>query len=293
MPDRFSTFSQVWGLRWMIEIMNNHFAELGDVWKHLPLAEILRLNPPRVYWETHAGSASYPLTESPSRLHGALRFLTLAPGDPDLEGCAYLAALRLVAGVYPGSATLAMRALGRSASYVFCDVDPGSAASLRDAGAGLDVRVVDTDGVSAIEREAQLAGVDAREVLVHVDPFEPFERVTPDSRTPVELAGWLAEAGYRLVYWYGYDSIERRGWARDVIAGLAPHAQLWCGDVLMPASLVYHGRLKAWGCGVVLANATETETGVCERLGRGLERMSEGDVVKGNDPSRLSFKVMP
>jgi hypothetical protein len=54
--------------------MNNHFAELGDVWKHLPLAEILRINPPRQYWETHARSASYALTESPSRLHGALRF---------------------------------------------------------------------------------------------------------------------------------------------------------------------------------------------------------------------------
>jgi 23S rRNA A2030 N6-methylase RlmJ len=50
--------------------MNRHFAELGDVWKHLPLAEILHMDPPRVYWETHAGSASYPLTESPSRLHG-------------------------------------------------------------------------------------------------------------------------------------------------------------------------------------------------------------------------------
>ena len=23
------------------------------MWKHLPLAEILRVNPPRVYWETH------------------------------------------------------------------------------------------------------------------------------------------------------------------------------------------------------------------------------------------------
>ena len=34
--------------------MNNHFAELGDVWKHLPLAEILRVDPPRAYWETHA-----------------------------------------------------------------------------------------------------------------------------------------------------------------------------------------------------------------------------------------------
>jgi hypothetical protein len=61
----------------------------------------------------------------------------------------------------------------------------------------------------------------------------------------------------------------------------------------MPASLVYPSTSGAWGCGVVLANATETETRVCERLGRGLERMSEGDVVEGNDPSLVSFKVMP
>jgi hypothetical protein len=64
-------------------------------------------------------------------------------------------------------------------------VDPGSAASLRQAGAGLDVRVVNTDGVAAIERETRLPRVDARDVLVHIDPFEPFERITPDSRTPV------------------------------------------------------------------------------------------------------------
>ncbi len=272
--------------------MNNHFAELGDVWKHLPLAEILRVDPPRAYWETHAGSASYPLTESPSRLHGALRFLSLAPYDPDLRSCAYLAALTHEPGVYPGSATLAMRSLGTSASYLFCDVDARSAASLLDASGGLDVRVVDADGVSAIEREAQLARVDARDVLVHVDPFEPFERVSRDSRTPVELAGWLADAGYRLVYWYGYDSVERRGWARDVIAGLAPHAELWCGDVLIPASLVYPGRPGAWGCGVVLANAKETDTRVCERLGRALERISETDVVSGNDPPQLTFRVI-
>src|SRR5947199_14984 len=156
--------------------MNHHFAELGDVWKHLPLAEVLRVNPPRLYWETHAGSASYRLTESPSRLHGALRFLALAPDDPALEGCAYLKALMDMPGLYPGSATLAMRALGTSATYVLCDVDP-----------------------------------------------------------------------------------ERSG---------------------------------AWGWGVVLANATEEEVRACERLGRGLERVSETDVVEGNDPSRLSFAVM-
>jgi len=114
-------------------IMNNHFAELGDVWKHLPLAEILRINPPRQYWETHAGSAAYAMTESPSRLHGALRFLSCAPCDPDLRDCAYLRALRSSPGVYPSSPALALQALRQSAIYLFCDVDPESAASLRTA----------------------------------------------------------------------------------------------------------------------------------------------------------------
>ncbi len=61
---------------------NRHFAAFGDVWKHLPLAEILRLKPPAHYWETHAGSAGYVLTESSTRLHGAIRFLAMAPHAP-------------------------------------------------------------------------------------------------------------------------------------------------------------------------------------------------------------------
>ncbi len=178
--------------------MNNHFAELGDVWKHLPLAEILRITPTRDYWETHAGSASYALTESPSRLHGALRFLSCAPRDPDLRGCAYLQALRSSPGVYPGSPALAMQTLGNTASYLFCDLDPESAATLRAATAGFEARVIETDGVSAIYRAAQLARVDPKDVLVHIDPFDPYERVTDQNKTPVELAAWLARAGYRL-----------------------------------------------------------------------------------------------
>ena len=109
------------------------------------------------------------------------------------------------------------------------------------------------DGVSAIYREAQLSRVDSGGVLVHIDPFDPYERVTSQSQTPVELAAWLARAGYRLFYWYGYDGVERRGWAHGEISRLVPGVNLWCGEVLMPACLVYPERTGAWGCGVVLA----------------------------------------
>jgi hypothetical protein len=155
------------------------------------------------------------------------------------------------------------------------------------------VRVIEADGVSAIAREVDLAGVDPAEVLVLIDPFEPYERWAPDCRTPLELAGWLASAGYRVVFWYYYDSVERRGCARDEIGRLAPGVELWCGDTLMPASFIWPGRPGPWGCGIVLANPKSAEVSVCERLGHALERISEDDFVDGNEPGRLEFRVMP
>jgi hypothetical protein len=273
------------------EIMNQYFGDLGDVWKHLPLAEILRVNPPLHYLETHAGSAHYPLTASPARLHGALGFLACAPGEPELQDSAYLQALYATPDVYPGSPMLAIRALGQKASYILCDIDPESTASLSAVTAGLNARVIEGDGVSAITREVELERVDPADVMVHIDPFEPHERFAANSKTPIELAGWLADAGYRVFYWYSYDSVEKRGWARDAIAGLAPDVELWCGDALMPASFIFPDRSGAWGCGVVLANATSVEVGVCERLGHALERICASDVLNGNDPARLRFQV--
>jgi len=272
--------------------VNHHFGELGDVWKHLPLAEILRLNPPRHYWETHAGSAAYPLTESPARRHGALRFQDHAPNDPLLKESAYLQALQEMPGLYPGSPTLAVRALGEEAGYIFCDIDPESAASLRTAVEGFQAAVLEEDGVSAIDHQVELARVDPSSVLVTIDPFDPHERFDPNGKTPLELAASLAAAGYRVFFWYCYDSAELGGWAYDEIAKLAPGIDLWCGDVLMPASFIYPDRSGAWGCGIMLANATKAEVNSCRRLGRALERISAADLHPGNIPDRLEFRMI-
>jgi hypothetical protein len=51
-------------------VANAHFGNFGDVWKHLVLDETLARESPQSYWETHAGSASYPLSHSPARDYG-------------------------------------------------------------------------------------------------------------------------------------------------------------------------------------------------------------------------------
>jgi hypothetical protein len=102
-------------------------------------------------------------------------------------------------------------------------------------------------------------------------------------------AGWLVKEGVRVVYWYGYESPADRGWARDAIASAAPHAPLWCGDVMLPSPFVFPDRAGTWGCGVVLANPGQAEASVLSDFGRALERISRDDVMPGNQPERLTF----
>ena len=64
---------------------NVHYAQIGDVWKHLPLAEVLGIEVPRRYLESHAGSASYPLTPSAERSYGVLHFVSEAECSPVLD----------------------------------------------------------------------------------------------------------------------------------------------------------------------------------------------------------------
>jgi 23S rRNA (adenine2030-N6)-methyltransferase len=70
---------------------NVHYARIGDVWKHLPLAKVLAIERPARYWESHAGSASYPLTHFPEREYGVFLFLERAARTSVLEGSAIAA----------------------------------------------------------------------------------------------------------------------------------------------------------------------------------------------------------
>lgn len=106
------------------------------------------------------------------------------------------------------------------------------------------------------------------------------------------IPAFLAARGYRLFYWYGYDSAEERGWAHQEIGRLAPDVALWCGELSIPSPFVYPESTGAWGCGVVLANMTVSEVAACERLGAALGRMSHDDELLDNEPSRLGFQIL-
>lgn len=267
---------------------NRHFGKLGDVWKHLILAEILQNNPPAQYWETHAGSAYYDLIPDSTRQHGVIQFIKRAGNFPLLSKCAYLKVLQASLGKYPGSAALAMCIVGDHARYILCDLDPASAETLKQESRYLDAQILIEDGMTVISRQASVT-TDPGKIMVCIDPYDPFERATPNSPNSVELAVSLAQSGFRVFYWYGYDNIKQRGLVCDSIADKVSGGCHWCGDFQVPASFIYPENSGLWGGGVLLLNTNEQEKRVAQNLSLALEKLMYSNVFPGNTPERLTF----
>jgi len=114
-------------------VANRHYAKIGDVWKHLALAQLLQTQAPAAYWESHAGAADYALTHSLARDYGAYYFFDNAQRSEGLLRTPYYEILRSLASgagelrTYPGSPLIAMKVLKDAATrFLFCDIDRDS-----------------------------------------------------------------------------------------------------------------------------------------------------------------------
>jgi 23S rRNA (adenine2030-N6)-methyltransferase len=283
----------------MADMANKHYGNIGDIWKHLALAEILGLERPRAYWESHAGSASYPLTPAPERDYGIYRFMARAEASEGLRGSRFWMLLeRLRAGapgpaIYPGSPLVAMSELGPAASYLFCDTDGASLAAIgacaRELRVPADgVRYVEGDGPAALlDAAARLPEAELARIVAVIDPFE----IASDA---LGLFARLARAGAAVALWYGFDSPSARLKCRDSIgcalggspgdARATPGPGVWCGEVavrgLARAYLSFDPGIR--GCGLATAGFATEAIRAAEVLGRELCRVyAEGSPGDG------------
>ena len=282
---------------------NRHFAKIADIWKHLPLTEILAVERPSFYWETHAGNASYPLVANAERSYGALRFAEVATQSPALAGSKFLAQLRWLnpaAGpltIYPGSPLLAMRELGDATSYLFCDTDAASVADLEAAASRLGlasrVRAVASDGMTALhEALGDIQGT----TIAHVDPYDPWSS-GPSGLSALGFAREAIRAGLGLVYWYGYDGPDERAWPLLTLSQ-GSSSSLWCGDVMVASHGVEASKgdlgdatSPGTGFGVICANVSREAIEACVQLGEALADAYDGVPLPDGTPGHLDFRV--
>jgi 23S rRNA A2030 N6-methylase RlmJ len=293
---------------------NRHFGKIADVWKHAALMEAIGRVAPGRYAETHAGSAAYPMVRDSEREFGILRFLDVAQEHPVLADSWYLVAVapyvrlgqadhgRGATDTYPGSALQAMTALGDGCSYLFCDLDPHSAADLRHRPAQLGFhhwQVAEADGMLTVRAWLDGAGSDVPgsppgTAIVHIDPFDPYAR-SDGGPSALEFAAHLATSGTGLVYWYGCDEPGEQAWAYRELRDLTA-APLWCGDIMVtdtggggsPGNLGL-ASTPGTGFGVVLANVPPDVLAACTAVGAALASAYTDVTLPGGTRGGLVF----
>jgi hypothetical protein len=281
---------------------NVHYAKIGDVWKHLPLAEVLRVERPGRYWESHAGSSTYPLTHSSERDYGEFLFLEHAGRSPALEGSAYRRLLDprergKAPTTYPGSPLIAMKLLGcAGGSFLFCDLDDASLANIAEGARALGVpsgrvRLVKGDGVSTLDGElAELTEDEAVGTFLHVDPYHPLGPGL-GGETPLGLFARAAERGVGCMLWYGFDATSDRAIVLDALReGIAGPA--WHGEVSLRADDLSEVGFDpgVLGCGVVMCNVSQEALAACSRVGKGLAHAYAGARLPNDRDGALQFE---
>lgn len=295
---------------------NRHAGGLADIFKHLVLAEALAANRPRLYAETHAGSATYPL-EVPvvaaarhrrpadpvaERIYGAARFSDAMDADPTLGTSRYGEVLRDLAtgsGLLPGSPAIAMAELGTHATYLLCDIDPDSTGGIAHhavmTGLGDRVATVTADGLQAVARRVLRGAADPASTFVHVDPYDPWA-IGVGGLSAIDLARVLIVEGVAVMYWYGYDRPALRTWALTELSG---HAPLWCVDLMVTTAaggVRADGRLgrattPGTGSGAVCAYVDGAALERCRRLGEALAVAYQGVPLPSGAPGALDLRV--
>ena len=250
-PDRTSDYSHRF-----------HAGNVGDVWKHVVLIEVLRRARELgavSYVESHAGEGEYALGPTGEWTEGIGRLWQAAAGaESDAEADAvhrYTALCRsLGSGAarperYPGSPLLARTVLGPEAELTLFEREAEACERLRAVlGEGATTQIISADGLAALPETLRAAeGRDDGGVVALVDP--PFTQ-KPDWTVIPEVVIAAAQATTRatILFWYPVKSLTRPNAmiARCKAAGVsATVAEL----VTTPLE---HQRQRLNGSGVVL-----------------------------------------
>ncbi len=205
--------------------VNHHFANAGDVMKHLALMRAVEIMRPERYLESHAGGFDYPLAEREGPLpDGVWDFMSAASTVRTLRESRYATLLNSIAGTpstpgtYPGSTRCVWEILGADTEYLLNDTDSealgsvGYALESRGARAALSWE----DGIDMVIDEARAGD------LILIDPFDTESPSPKHGLGAAAAFDRLVERGASVLFWRALNASGHtsRVRAADLCVGL-------------------------------------------------------------------------
>ncbi len=266
-----------------------HFGRSGDIWKHLPLAQILHIERPATYIETNAAYATYQLEHTPELEYGVFRLMAHRTELPQIAASRYVHLLTAfnhgdALRTYPGSAVQALALLGEWAGrMVFYDLDPDAVASLERY-----IEVKGKDHLATVRCEdsidAAWAMIDTLgpSAFIHFDPYLVLQP-GPSGRSYLDCFIKAAAGGVRAALWYGFMTRPEQKRIRAALIAALKEARVPSTKVhAMELHLARLGEVLPpfnpgiAGCGLAVANLRGSSIDAMEVLGRECEALYRG-----------------
>jgi len=237
-----------------------HAGEIGDVWKHLPLCDILKIERPIRYRESNSAYSGYTISANPRTEYGIFKMMKL--NKPDFISSAYYQTLKkngIDDSRYTGSPALAMDILLDKAQYYFHDLeqealDDVEGFALR-SGLSENVETFCGDSICAFMNKDYVLD---KNDFVFLDPYTPFAISDTIDFNFFDIFKKVVTAKSKTLMWYGYDNLNEQHAISEQLEKIAMEnkIEIYSFDVWIK-SMNTHGcdiNPGVPGCGLACAN---------------------------------------
>ena len=247
-----------------------HAGEVGDVWKHLPLCEILKAEQPVKYHETNSAYSGYTISANAKTEYGVFR--VLGSNDDAFLNSEYRKLLKMN-GIdnlrYTGSPGLALEILSDRAQYFFHDLerkalDDVEAYALRK-GLQKQIRTFCGDSIGTFLAKEYLVG---ESDFAFLDPYCPFDQ-NESGFNFFDVFAKAMNAKSKTLLWYGYESLDGQQQILQRLKALASEhkVEIWSFDAWLEIMSDHGCEINPGvpGCGLACAHLSDESIGALKR----------------------------
>lgn len=249
-----------------MEEVYSHYGKPADVWKHLTLCEVIRIEKPSIYIESNSACAEYTLSYTPEQHYGICTFIGKSHENPLLQHSLYseLERVAVKKNKYIGSPGLAMRVLAHSPEkYIFFDIQHTPLDNIAQfAKDNLLTYKVVTHRQDSIQGVLNLLDTLPVNTLIHIDPYT----IDQPSETGYDYMDVFTQAtarGLKCFLWYGFNTLNEKKYLNEFIScKLHDNVARNCTctelimDIIQPDAILCNPGIL--GSGLLTGNLSET-----------------------------------
>jgi 23S rRNA (adenine2030-N6)-methyltransferase len=250
-----------------------HFGKQAEIWKHLPLCDVMVNESPSVYLETNSAYADYSLERTPEQEYGIFHFIDKGQCLDELKDTTYyqLENSAMQKGCYLGSPALAMSVLqDKVDNYMFFDIDEDALNNISQFSEklGLSEKIEIRNQDSRIGLQELLKKL-PKSTLIHIDPYEILEPAS-NGHNYLDLFVEASDLGLKCFLWYGFNTLDEKRQLDEMIkleVQKSVAKDFLCKELIMGIITIEPGPVNPGilGSGLLASNLSQKSFGAIEK----------------------------